>query len=103
MSTIIDENLLVPDRWGLPIEVITNLGNRLKDYRARYQGCFKTKTGDSAEHAWTYLRGLIGSKTGRICQYCSLGHRSSGRWAEFAAIYVRLALGGAGGDRNGSI
>jgi SRSO17 transposase len=65
MSTIIDENLLVPDRWGLPIEAITSLGDRLKDCQARYQGCFKTKTRDSAEHAWTYLRGLLEMKTGR--------------------------------------
>ena len=33
MSTIIDENLLVPDRWGLPIEAITSLGDQLRTVR----------------------------------------------------------------------
>lgn len=65
MSTIIDEDLLIPDRWGLPMEAITSLGDRLQDCRARYRGCFKTKTRDGAEHAWTYLRGLLEMKTGR--------------------------------------
>jgi SRSO17 transposase len=65
MSTIIDEALFLPDRWGLPTEAIASLGNRLQDSWARYRSCFKTKTRDSAEHAWTYLRGLLEMKTGR--------------------------------------
>ena len=65
MSTIIDKALFVPDRWGLPTEAIASLGNRLQDARTRYRSCFKTKTRDSTEHAWTYLRGLLGMKTGR--------------------------------------
>ena len=47
------------------MEAITSLGDRLQDCRARYRGCFKTKTRDGAEHAWTYLRGLLEMKTGR--------------------------------------
>jgi hypothetical protein len=59
MSAIIDETIYLPERWGLPKEAVASLGNRLQDSRARYRGCFKTKTRDSAEHAWTYLRGLL--------------------------------------------
>ena len=66
MSTIIiDEALYLPDRWGLPTEAIASLGNRLQDSWSGFQSCFKTKTRDSAEHAWTYLRGLLEMKTGR--------------------------------------
>jgi SRSO17 transposase len=65
MSTIIDEALFLPDRWGLRTEAIASLGDRLQDTRTRYRSCFKTKTRDSAEHAWTYLRGLLEMKTGR--------------------------------------
>jgi SRSO17 transposase len=65
MSTIIDEAVYRPDRWGLPIEAISSQGNRLEESRIRYGGCFKTKTRDSVEHGWTYLRGLLEMKTGR--------------------------------------
>jgi SRSO17 transposase len=65
MSTIIDEVIYLPDRWGLPTEAIASLGNRLQDSQTRYRSCFKTKTHDSAEHGWTYLRGLLEMKTGR--------------------------------------
>jgi len=66
MSTIIiDEALYLPDRWGLPTEAIASLGNRLQDSWSGFQSCFKTKTRDSAKHAWTYLRGLLEMKTGR--------------------------------------
>jgi SRSO17 transposase len=65
MSTIIDEVIYLPECWGLPTEAIAGLGNRLQDSQTRYRSCFKTKTHDSAEHAWTYLRGLLEMKTGR--------------------------------------
>jgi len=73
MSTIIDEALFLPDRWGLPTEAIASLGNRLQDTWARYRSCFKTKTRDSGEHAWAYLRGLLGMKTGR--NYANIARR----------------------------
>ena len=73
MSAIIDKALLLPDRWGLPTDAIASLVNRLQDTRGRYQRCFKTKTRDSTEHAWTYLRGLLGMKTGR--NYANIARR----------------------------
>lgn len=57
--------MLDPRRWGMPEEAVAQLGNDLRNTWARYGNCFKTKTRNSSEHAWTYLRGLIGMKTGR--------------------------------------
>jgi SRSO17 transposase len=54
-----------PRRWGLSDEAIANLGNRLRDFWSRFRHCFRTKTRDSSEHAWTYLRGLLGMETER--------------------------------------
>lgn len=49
-----------PARWGLPAEAIADLGNRLHRVWYRFRACFKTKTHDGSQHAWTYLRGLVG-------------------------------------------
>ena len=65
MSAIVRKTLFLPVHWGLPTEATTSLRNRLQDFWTRYRSCFKTKTRDSAKHAWTYLRGLFGMKTGR--------------------------------------
>jgi SRSO17 transposase len=54
-----------PRCWGLSSEAIANLGNRLRDFWLHFQPCFKTKTRDPSEHAWTYLRGLLGMDTQR--------------------------------------
>src|SRR3990172_8680134 len=48
-----------PSRWGLSAEAIADLGNRLHSFWERYRVCFKTKTRDGAEYAWTYLQGLL--------------------------------------------
>jgi hypothetical protein len=47
-----------PARWGLPAEAITDLGNRLHRVWYRFRACFKTKTHDGSQHAWTYLRAI---------------------------------------------
>jgi SRSO17 transposase len=54
-----------PRRWGLSSQAIANLGNRLRDFWSRFRPCFKTKTRNTSEHAWTYLRGLLGMDTER--------------------------------------
>lgn len=59
------DDVYAPDRWGLPAEAISDLGNRLRHFWERFRHHFKTKTRDSAEHAWTYLRGLLLMKTKR--------------------------------------
>jgi len=58
-------DLYDPRRWGLPKEAIADLGDRLRRFWARYRPCFKTKTRDPSEHAWTYLRGLLSMETRR--------------------------------------
>jgi len=59
MDTETTKEICDPNRWGLPAEAIADLGNRLHSFWERFRGCFKTRTRDAAEHAWTYLRGLL--------------------------------------------
>jgi SRSO17 transposase len=65
MDKIVMSDTLEPRRWGLSDEAIANLGNRLLDFWTRFRHCFKTRTRDTSEHAWTYLRGLLGMETER--------------------------------------
>lgn len=53
------------ERWGLQIDKIHMLPDKLQDTWARFRNCFKTKTRDSSLHANTYLKGLILLKTER--------------------------------------
>ena len=76
MSTIIEDALFLPERWGLNPTAIAGLGDRLNGTWSRYRSCFKTKTRDSAPHAWTYLRGLLEMKTGR--NYANVARRVNG-------------------------
>jgi SRSO17 transposase len=73
MSTIIEDALFLPERWGLSPNAIASLGGQLKGTWTRYRSCFRTKTRDSGEHAWTYLRGLLEMKTGR--NYANIARR----------------------------
>lgn len=54
-----------PQRWGLPIETVTDLANRLCRFWLRFRHCFKTQTCDSSEYAWFYMRGLLTMETKR--------------------------------------
>jgi hypothetical protein len=78
MGTIIKGTLFLPERWGLNQEAICGLGERLEGAWTRYRSCFKTKTRDSAKHAWTYLRGLLEMKTGR--NYANIARRVNCLW-----------------------
>lgn len=66
-------DLYEPTRWGLPQEAIADLGNRLRQTWSRFRACFKTKTRDGSEHAWTYLRGLVGMNSKR--NYANIARR----------------------------
>lgn len=68
--------ICAPERWGLPPEAIASLGKRLWDFWDRYRDCFKTKTHESAGHAWTYLRGLLGMKNER--NFANIARRVTG-------------------------
>jgi SRSO17 transposase len=54
-----------PQRWGLPQEAVLDLADRLRRTWVRYQRCFKTKTRDTSQYAFAYLRGLLTMKTDR--------------------------------------
>jgi len=46
-------------RWGLPEEAIDDLADRLRRIWSRFRRCFITKTWDTSEYAFVYLRGLL--------------------------------------------
>jgi SRSO17 transposase len=62
-----------PQRWGLPLEAVGHLGDRLCSFWWRFRDSFKTKTRDSSEHALTYLRGLLSMDTER--NYANIARR----------------------------
>ncbi|MCL0104884.1 hypothetical protein M1O57_04780, partial [Dehalococcoidia bacterium] len=65
--------VLDPQRWGLPMEAVANLADRLQHLWTRFRVCFKTKTPDPSKHAWSYLRGLLTTRTGR--NYANIARR----------------------------
>lgn len=52
-------NLHCPARWGLPAEVVEDLGARLHRFWQRFRDCFTTRTRDSSPLAFDYLRALL--------------------------------------------
>src|SRR4051794_314312 len=46
-------------RWGLPLEAVERLGQRLHACWQRFRACFKTKTRDTSTWADVYLRGVL--------------------------------------------
>ena len=60
-------------RWGLPQEAIADLANRLRRIWTRFRDCFTTKTRDTSEYAFTYLRGLLTMDTER--NYANIARR----------------------------
>ena len=48
-----------PVRWGLPPAVVASLSERLRSFWSRFRHCFKTKTRDTSELGFVYLRGLL--------------------------------------------
>ncbi len=53
------------ERWGVSLEAVEGLGERLYDTWKRYADCFRTKTRDGSQYAYHYLRGLLRMKEGR--------------------------------------
>ena len=48
-----------PRRWGLSVEAIGTLGERLYAFWHRFRGCFTTCTRDTSGRAYAYLRGQL--------------------------------------------
>ena len=61
----VEPDVFDPLRWGLPAEIVDDLGDRLRRFWLRYRHCFKTQTRDGSEHAWVYMRGLLTMETER--------------------------------------
>jgi hypothetical protein len=57
--------LHAPRRWGLSAEAVAHLGDRLSQFWLRFRGCFTTRTRDTSEHAYDYLRAQLTMDTER--------------------------------------
>lgn len=68
--------VLDAERWGLPQEAIDDLADRLRRIWTRFRECFTTKTRDTSEYAFTYLRGLLTMDTER--NYANIARRVIG-------------------------
>ena len=54
-----------PQCWGLPIEAVDDLADRLWLFWFRFRHCFRTQTRDPSKYAWFYIRGLLAMETER--------------------------------------
>ena len=52
-------------QWGLPLDEIRQLGQRLKRFYNRFRSCIRTKTRDTSEYGLQYVSGLLRMETGR--------------------------------------
>ncbi len=57
--------LHAPQRWGLSAEAVAHLGAHLAQFWLRFRGCFTTRTRDTSEHAYDYLRAQLTMDTER--------------------------------------
>ena len=64
-SNINEPNVFDRQSWGLPKEAVSDLAGRLRRIWSCFRDCFKTKTRDTSENAWVYLRGLLTMETKR--------------------------------------
>ena len=90
--------LPVPRRWGLSAEAVAHLGGRLSQFWLRFRGCFTTRTRDTSERAYDYLRAQLTMETER--NFANMDRTlHGGGWTSPAALYVQLALVGTCGVR----
>ena len=52
-------------RWGLSAEAVAHLGDRLYQFWLRFRGGLTTRTRDTSEHAYDYLRAQLTMDTER--------------------------------------
>ena len=57
--------LHAPRRWGLSAEAVAHLGDRLYQFWLRFRDGFTTRTRDTSEHAYDYLRAQLTMDTER--------------------------------------
>ena len=73
IQTADDSSVLDPQRWGLPLEAVEDLAERLRRIWSRFRFCFRTATSDTSEYAYHYLRGLLTMETDR--NYANIARR----------------------------
>ncbi len=66
-----------PERWGLPKASIYQLGADLRNHWEFYQPCFVTKTRDTSQHAYDYMRGQLTMEAKR--HFAGIGRKIGGR------------------------
>jgi len=69
-------NLYSSTRWGLPAELVTDLGARLHRFWQRFRACFATRTRNSSLLAHDYLRAQLTIERGR--NFTNIERRLSG-------------------------
>ena len=52
-------------RWGLPLDEIGKLGQRLEHFYSRFRSCIRTKTRDTSAYGLRYVSGLLRMETNR--------------------------------------
>jgi SRSO17 transposase len=62
------------NRWGLSLEAIAGLGERLVAFHARYRECMRTQTRDTSEYGLHYVSGLLRMESQRTM--ASIGRTS---------------------------
>ncbi|MCL4508567.1 MAG: IS701 family transposase [Chloroflexi bacterium] len=63
-----------PTRWGLSLEAVHGLADRLYGYWQRFADCFQTKTRDGAAYAYIYLSGLLRMEANR--NFANIGRKT---------------------------
>ena len=60
--------------WGLPLESVQVLGEKLRVFWDRFRGCFKTKTRDTSEYGYNYMSAQLRMETNR--NFANIGRES---------------------------
>lgn len=63
------------ERWGLSLEAVHGLAERLYGYWQRFADCFRTKTRDGASYAYVYLSGLLRMEAKR--NFANIGRKTN--------------------------
>lgn len=69
-----DNDLYDPPRWGLSLEAIRGLGQRLYEFWQRYADCFRSPTRNEGHYAYHYLSGLLRMESQR--NFSEIGRRT---------------------------
>ena len=69
------QSLSDPKRWGLSLEAVHGLADRLHGYWQRFAGCFRTKTRDGGKYAYLYLSGLLRMEAKR--NFANIGRKTN--------------------------